>query len=175
MHLRNNWRRNVSTHERVNFSQSETSSLLRGGGLNFELLLWGRGRGNRKDPNSGFETNKTMIGFKFGIFTVNSPPQWKLEIYLPPPTQKRVRLWLGKKFTRAWVKTLRRLFFHISIMVWRGVKSVGGGGDNRKDSKFVPCIFGSVGYWFSMIFTACRCECWLIFYLPRCWCLRLDD
>ena len=32
IHLRNNWRRNVSTHEQVNLSQSETSSLLRGGG-----------------------------------------------------------------------------------------------------------------------------------------------
>ena len=51
MDMRNNKRRNVLTHARVNFSQSETSSLLRrgaGGGLNFELLLW---RGvNRKDP-----------------------------------------------------------------------------------------------------------------------------
>ena len=45
---RNNQRRNVLTHARVNFSQSETSSLLRGGKLNFELLL--RGGGNRKDP-----------------------------------------------------------------------------------------------------------------------------
>ena len=45
MDMRNNNRRNVLTHARVNFSQSETSSLLRGGGggggLYFELLLWG--------------------------------------------------------------------------------------------------------------------------------------
>ena len=53
--MRNNKRRIVLTHARVNFSQSETSSLLRGGGgggrrreLNFELPLW---RGViRKDP-----------------------------------------------------------------------------------------------------------------------------
>ena len=30
--MRNNKRRSVLTHARVNFSQSETSSLLRGGG-----------------------------------------------------------------------------------------------------------------------------------------------
>ena len=50
MGMRNNKRRNVLTHARVNFSQSETSSrlLLLRGELNFELLLW---RGvNRKDP-----------------------------------------------------------------------------------------------------------------------------
>ena len=43
--MRNNNRRNVFTHARVNLSQSETSSLLRGGGggLNFELLLLGGG------------------------------------------------------------------------------------------------------------------------------------
>ena len=43
MDMRNNKRRNVLTHARVNFSQSETSSLLRGGELNSELLLWGGG------------------------------------------------------------------------------------------------------------------------------------
>ena len=45
MDMRNNKRRNVLTHARVNFSQSGTISLLRGGGggLNFELLLWGGG------------------------------------------------------------------------------------------------------------------------------------
>ena len=45
MDMRNNNRRNVSTHARVNFSQSETSSILRGEGgeLNFELLLGGGG------------------------------------------------------------------------------------------------------------------------------------
>ena len=50
--MRNNKRRNVLTHARVNFSQSETSSLPRGGGreLNFELLLKGGGGINRKDP-----------------------------------------------------------------------------------------------------------------------------
>ena len=41
MDMRNNKQRNVSTQARVNFSQSETSSLLRGGG----------GGVNRKDPN----------------------------------------------------------------------------------------------------------------------------
>ena len=52
MDMRNNKRRNVLTHARVNFSQSETSSLLRGAGgtreLNFELLLWWGI--NRNDP-----------------------------------------------------------------------------------------------------------------------------
>ena len=42
IYMRKNKRRNVLTHARVNFSQSETNSLLRGeGGLHFELLLWG--------------------------------------------------------------------------------------------------------------------------------------
>ena len=50
--MRNNERRNVLTHARVNFSHSETSSLVRGRELNFELLLWGGGGAiNRKDPN----------------------------------------------------------------------------------------------------------------------------
>ena len=40
MDSRNNRRLNVLTHARVNFSQSESSSLLRGGELKFELLLW---------------------------------------------------------------------------------------------------------------------------------------
>ena len=48
MDMRNNKRRNILTQTRVNCSQSETSSLLRGGEgegeLNFEHLLWG-GRG----------------------------------------------------------------------------------------------------------------------------------
>ena len=53
MDMQNNKRRNVITHARVNFSQSETSSLMPGGGggggeLSFELLLWGEI--NRKDP-----------------------------------------------------------------------------------------------------------------------------
>ena len=58
--MRNNKRRNVLTHARVNFSQSETSSLLRGGELKFELLVCvcvcvcvcvgGGGGVNRKDP-----------------------------------------------------------------------------------------------------------------------------
>ena len=50
MDIRNNKRRNVSTHARVNFSQSETSSFLRVGELNFELLLLGGDWVNRKDP-----------------------------------------------------------------------------------------------------------------------------
>ena len=49
MDMRNNKWRNVLTHARVNFSQSETSSFLREGDLNFELLLWGRI--NRKDAS----------------------------------------------------------------------------------------------------------------------------
>ena len=52
------------------------------------------------------------------IFSVNSPPHSRSEL---------VSDWL--KFFRAWVKTLRRLLFRISIMVWGG----GGGGVNRKD------------------------------------------
>ena len=47
MDMRNNKRRNVLIHARENFSQSETRSLLRGGELNFELLLWGGGGINR--------------------------------------------------------------------------------------------------------------------------------
>ena len=39
--MRNDKGHNVLTHARVNFSQSETSSLLRGEELNFELLLGG--------------------------------------------------------------------------------------------------------------------------------------
>ena len=46
--MRNNKQRNVLTHARVSFSQSETSLLLRGGELNFELLLWGDGGTGRK-------------------------------------------------------------------------------------------------------------------------------
>ena len=43
MDMRNNKRRNVLTHARVNFSQSERSSLQRWRELNFELLLGGGG------------------------------------------------------------------------------------------------------------------------------------
>ena len=45
MDMRNNERRNILIHAQVmNFSQSETSLMLRWrGGLNFELLLWGAG------------------------------------------------------------------------------------------------------------------------------------
>ena len=39
MDMQNNKRRNVSTQARVNFSQSETSSLLRGGG-GAEFKFW---------------------------------------------------------------------------------------------------------------------------------------
>ena len=62
---KNNRRRNVLTHARVNFSQSETSSLLRGGReLNFELLL---SRGvNRKDPRT------VTIYAKFGILLTST-------------------------------------------------------------------------------------------------------
>ena len=58
MDMQNNKRRNVLTHARVNFSQSETSLLLRGGELNFELLLWGRV--NRKDPKSFSLTGQSI-------------------------------------------------------------------------------------------------------------------
>ena len=47
-----------------------------------------------------------------------------LAMTAPPRRSELVSDWL--KFTRAWVKTLRRLLFHISIMVWGGVKSVWG-------------------------------------------------
>ena len=42
MDMQNNKRHNVLTRARVNFSQSETSWLLRGGSyiLSFEILLW---------------------------------------------------------------------------------------------------------------------------------------
>ena len=54
--MRNNERCNV--FPRVNFSQLETSSLLRGG-LNSETLLWGRV--NRKDPKKKLNQNKFKI------------------------------------------------------------------------------------------------------------------
>ena len=47
----------------------------------------------------------------------------------PPCKNELISDWLN--FTRARVKTLRRLLFRISIMVWVGVKSAGG--VNRKD------------------------------------------
>ena len=60
MDMRNNQRRNVLTHARVNFSQSETSSLLRGGWgvwvLNFELLPWGGG--NKQERSTSFQLKK---------------------------------------------------------------------------------------------------------------------
>ena len=46
----------VLTRARVNFSQPETSSLLRGGG-GFKILFitgWGGGGGHRKDPGRQF-------------------------------------------------------------------------------------------------------------------------
>ena len=61
--MRNNRRSNVLTQARVNFSQSETSSLLPGGWgggeLNFELLLLGGV--NRKDPKISPEKTKTPL------------------------------------------------------------------------------------------------------------------
>ena len=52
MDMRNNKRRNVLTHVRVNLSQSETSSLAREGGeLNFELPLGGGGGLTEKIPH----------------------------------------------------------------------------------------------------------------------------
>ena len=64
--MRNNKWRNISTHARVNFSQSKMSSLLRGGKLNFELLLWGGGGINRKDPCIActFKMNNSRLSFK---------------------------------------------------------------------------------------------------------------
>ena len=49
--MRNNNRRNVLTHARVKFSQSETSSLLRGGG----------GGINRKGPKISPEKTQTPL------------------------------------------------------------------------------------------------------------------
>ena len=67
MDMQNNKRRNVLTQARVNFSQSETSSLLRGGGggLNFELLLWGGGGVNRKDPTASFYAVRFCVCHRF--------------------------------------------------------------------------------------------------------------
>ena len=72
MDMRNNKRRNV-TKARVNFSQSETSLLMRGGELNFELLLW-EGGINRKDPyivfkaTLEFSNQKLSFHERFRIF-----------------------------------------------------------------------------------------------------------
>ena len=49
MDTRNNNRRNVLSHARVTFSQPETSSLLRGGGI------------NRKDPKISPEKTQTPL------------------------------------------------------------------------------------------------------------------
>ena len=59
--------RNISTQARVSFSQSETSSLLRVGELNFSLLLV---RGvNRKDPKLGqFSDDLPTLGMTAVIF-----------------------------------------------------------------------------------------------------------
>ena len=67
MDMRNNERCNV--FPRVNFSQSETSSLLRGG-LNSEILLWGRV--NRKDPNKKIKSK----------YNNHQPPP---NLFDPPP------------------------------------------------------------------------------------------
>ena len=50
--MRNNKWRDVLTHARVKFSQSETSSLPRGGGGRVEILVTADGEEgvNRKDP-----------------------------------------------------------------------------------------------------------------------------
>ena len=52
MNMRNNNRRNVLTHARVKFSQSEASSLLRGGG---------GGRINREGPKISPEKTQTPL------------------------------------------------------------------------------------------------------------------
>ena len=56
--MRNNERRNTLTRARLNFSQSETSSLLRGGGggLHFELQL-GRGGQQKRCENALISAN----------------------------------------------------------------------------------------------------------------------
>ena len=52
MDVRTNKRRNVLTHEQVNFSQSETSSLLSEGGVTIFVTTGEEGgSGHRKDPN----------------------------------------------------------------------------------------------------------------------------
>ena len=70
MDMRINKWRNVLTQARVNFSQSETSSLLRGGEegeLNFELPLW---EGvERKDPHFFFKIHE---GGKFAVECVSN-------------------------------------------------------------------------------------------------------
>ena len=64
----------------------------------------------------------------FRIFPVNPPPpKVEAQNLTPPPPRRRelVSDWL--KFTRAWVKTLRRLIFRISIVVWGELNQWGGG------------------------------------------------
>ena len=64
--MRNNKRRNVLTHARVNFSQSETSSLLRGGGGGGGGRGGRRRRGvNRKDPRLLLKSEPEMVIFTF--------------------------------------------------------------------------------------------------------------
>ena len=60
MDMRNNNRRNVLTHVRVNFSQSETSSLQNGGG-GLILSFYCGGGINRKDPKISPEKTTTQL------------------------------------------------------------------------------------------------------------------
>ena len=74
---------------------------------------------------------------RFGSFLLVLPlptvEAQNLTIPLPPPRSEVVSAWL--KSTRTGVKTLRRLSFRISIMVWGELNQWGG--INRKD----PSIF----------------------------------
>ena len=57
----------------------------------------------------------------------------------PPHRSELVSDWL--KFTRAWVKTLRRLLFRISIMVWRDLNQWGNQqkrSNNRSLFRYLP-------------------------------------
>ena len=78
---------------------------------------------------------KGAFGLKLreDFFLLIPPPHSRSSKFNSPPRKSElVSDWL--KFTRARVKTLRRFLFRISIMVWEGgIKSVGGGGINRKD------------------------------------------
>ena len=73
MDMRTNKRRNVLTHAQVEFSQSETSSLLREMGL--ILGTTGGGGANRKDPNIILNECKNRINNNFKkIYNLPPPP-----------------------------------------------------------------------------------------------------
>ena len=59
-----------------------------------------------------------MILQRFGSFLLNLPHSSSKFNSLPPPTHEEANSSDWLKFTLAWVETLRRLLFRISIMVW---------------------------------------------------------